>query len=334
MSLAVSGTYSPSYNDTASTAHIQIHKSGYCPLHPDVKIRFRESTFGSKTHKECPRCEELHQIEVENKRLKIDEVDAILQKKENEIKERDSKIEEQESKINVLVSHQAKESKKAEVIEREAVRKVLLKDVKRPVKVTLLGEGRVGKTSILLRYTKGEYSDNQVSTLQASYLQKNVYVLDNNRLSLHVWDTAGQERFHALAVMYYRDADACVLVYDITDKDSFAKCKSWYKELRRIAGNHIIVYLIGNKADLEKYRDVNKLEVDEYAQHYGMRHYLISAKQNKGLDDFFNQLMLDLYNQRLEEDRKNGVQGVVTLKRSKLVISEEKKESSDCCIVS
>jgi small GTP-binding protein len=326
MSLAVSGTYCPSYNDTAATAHIQIHKSGYCPLHPDVKIRFRESTFGSKTHKECPRCEELHQIEVQNKRLKIDEVDAILQKKENEIKERDSKIEEQESKINVLV--QAKESKKAEVIEREAVRKVLLKDVKRPVKVTLLGGVCVGKTSILRRYTKGEYSECQGSTISASYSQKNVCVLDNNRLSLDIWDTAGQERYRNVAVMYYRNADACVLVYDITDEKSFATCKSWYHELRKIAENHIIVYLIGNKADLEKKRDVNKLEVDEYAQHYGMRHYLISAKLNEGVDDFFNQLMLDLYNQRLEENRKNDVQGVITLKR------EEKKESSDCCVVS
>ena len=72
-------------------------------------------------------------------------------------------------------------------------------------KVVLLGEGRVGKTSILLRYTRGEYSDRQVSTLQASYLDKKI-TLGTSEVQLSIWDTAGQERFHALGPIYYRDA--------------------------------------------------------------------------------------------------------------------------------
>jgi Ras-related protein Rab-21 len=72
-------------------------------------------------------------------------------------------------------------------------------------KIVLLGEGRVGKTSILLRYIRGEYSDNQISTLQASYLDKKITVAGSN-VQLSVWDTAGQERFHALGPIYYRDA--------------------------------------------------------------------------------------------------------------------------------
>ena len=72
-------------------------------------------------------------------------------------------------------------------------------------KVVLLGEGRVGKTSILLRYTRGEYSDRQISTLQASYLDKKINV-GATSVQLSIWDTAGQERFHALGPIYYRDA--------------------------------------------------------------------------------------------------------------------------------
>lgn len=80
-------------------------------------------------------------------------------------------------------------------------------------KIVLLGEGRVGKTSILLRYIRGEYSDNQISTLQASYLDKKISVSGAN-VQLSVWDTAGQERFHALGPIYYRDASKyCVSIY-------------------------------------------------------------------------------------------------------------------------
>jgi Ras-related protein Rab-21 len=95
-------------------------------------------------------------------------------------------------------------------------------------KVVLLGEGRVGKTSILLRYTKGEYSDRQVSTLQASYLDKRVSI-GRSAEQLSIWDTAGQERFHALGPIYYRDASGALLVDDITDAESFNKVKNWVK---------------------------------------------------------------------------------------------------------
>ena len=100
-------------------------------------------------------------------------------------------------------------------------------------KVVLLGEGRVGKTSLVLRFCKDTFSESQSPTIQASFLDKAVTV-GENRISLAIWDTAGQERFHALGPIYYRDADAALLVFDITDPDSFTKVKSWVKELRKM----------------------------------------------------------------------------------------------------
>jgi len=160
---------------------------------------------------------------------------------------------------------------------------------KKVFKVVLLGEGRVGKTSILLRYIEGKYDDKQVSTLQASYLEKSIKVGSTN-VKLSVWDTAGQERFHALGPIYYRDADAALLVYDITDAESFKKVKNWVKELRRIVGDKISINIAGNKVDLENKRHVDKEAAEAYAVSVNANHYHTSAKQNKNLDEVFEDL--------------------------------------------
>jgi Ras-related protein Rab-21 len=165
-------------------------------------------------------------------------------------------------------------------------------------KVVLLGEGRVGKTSLLLRYVKDSFDDRQVSTIQASYLEKRLN-LGNKTINLAIWDTAGQERllfsnalavslrksihciyflpsrFHALGPIYYRDANGALLVYDITDKESFAKVKNWVKELRKIVGEDIELCIAGNKCDLEKQRQVNEDEAEAYAASVGAVHYKV-----------------------------------------------------------
>jgi Ras-related protein Rab-21 len=111
-------------------------------------------------------------------------------------------------------------------------------------KIVLLGEGRVGKTSLVLRYINNVFSDKQQSTVQASFLTKRLSIGDRV-VNLAIWDTAGQERFHALGPIYYRDADGALLVYDTTDSDSFAKVKNWVKELRKMVGQDIVLCIAG-----------------------------------------------------------------------------------------
>ncbi|KAL5016745.1 hypothetical protein ScPMuIL_006334 [Solemya velum] len=89
-------------------------------------------------------------------------------------------------------------------------------------KVVLLGEGCVGKTSLVLRYVENKFNDKHLTTLQASFLNKKI-TFGGKRVNLAIWDTAGQERFHALGPIYYRDSNGAILVYDITDEDSFQK---------------------------------------------------------------------------------------------------------------
>ena len=99
-------------------------------------------------------------------------------------------------------------------------------------------------------------------SLQASFLNKKLN-LRGKRVNLSIWDTAGQERFHALGPIYYRDANGAVLVYDITDADSFTKVKNWVKELRKMLGNDISLAIAGNKVDLEKQRHVSAESAEE-----------------------------------------------------------------------
>lgn len=196
-------------------------------------------------------------------------------------------------------------------------------------KIVLLGEGRVGKTSILLRYTKGEYNDRQISTLQASYLDKKVNV-GARQVNLSVWDTAGQERFHALGPIYYRDADGALLVYDITDAESFNKVKKWVKELRKIVGNDITIAIAGNKIDLEKNRSVLEQEALTYASSVSANHFHTSAKANKGLDEVFSDLATRILDRKKTDE-------IAAPTRQKLVIVEDynkevtKKEKKGCC---
>ena len=103
---------------------------------------------------------------------------------------------------------------------------------------------------------------NNTFWFQASYLDKRVSVGTTNA-QLSVWDTAGQERFHALGPIYYRDADGALLVYDITDAESFTKVRKWVKELRKIVGEGISIVIAGNKIDLERNRQVNEKEALE-----------------------------------------------------------------------
>lgn len=173
-------------------------------------------------------------------------------------------------------------------------------------KIVLLGEGCVGKTSCVLRYVEDAFNDKHLTTLQASFLNKKLNIR-GKRVNLNIWDTAGQERFHALGPIYYRDADGAVLVYDITDTDSFGKVKKWVKELRKMLGaENISLVIAGNKTDLEKQRQVDADTAREYAQSVDASHFDTSAKLNRGIEEMFLELSQKMILRADEKSRSQG----------------------------
>jgi len=153
-------------------------------------------------------------------------------------------------------------------------------------KLVLLGESAVGKSSLVLRFVKGQFHEYQESTIGAAFLTQTV-CLDDTTVKFEIWDTAGQERYHSLAPMYYRGAQAAIVVYDITNQDTFGRAKTWVKELQRQASPNIVIALAGNKADLANKRMVEYEEAQTYAEENSLLFMETSAKTAMNVNDIF-----------------------------------------------
>ncbi|XP_078460191.1 ras-related protein Rab-5B-like [Lampetra planeri] len=153
-------------------------------------------------------------------------------------------------------------------------------------KLVLLGESAVGKSSLVLRFVKGQFHEYQESTIGAAFLTQTV-CLEDTTVKFEIWDTAGQERYHSLAPMYYRGAQAAIIVYDITNQDTFSRAKTWVKELQRQASPNIVIALAGNKADLASKRIVEFEEAQSYADDNGLLFMETSAKTAMNVNDIF-----------------------------------------------
>mmetsp|Transcript_20504 Transcript_20504/g.44846 ORF Transcript_20504/g.44846 Transcript_20504/m.44846 type:complete len:208 (+) Transcript_20504:339-962(+) len=200
-------------------------------------------------------------------------------------------------------------------------------------KVVLLGEGRVGKTSLVLRYVQNTFCDTQPATIQASYLTKRITV-DGKTINLAIWDTAGQERFDALGPIYYRDADAALLVFDITDVDSFARVKKWVRELKKMAGKEIVLVVAGNKIDRERERMVPAEEADAYAKSIDGHIIGTSAKLNKGVEQAFLHIARQIIAKKGNAKPTGGLSASSSRRRANIQVVEERKppkKESDCC---
>jgi len=153
-------------------------------------------------------------------------------------------------------------------------------------KLVLLGESSVGKSSLVLRFVKGQFLDFQESTIGAAFLTQTV-CLNDTTVKFEIWDTAGQERYHSLAPMYYRGAQAAIVVFDITSSESFEKAKSWVAELQRQGSPNIVIALAGNKCDLANKRAVQASAAQAYADDNGCLFMETSAKSNTNVTELF-----------------------------------------------
>lgn len=159
-------------------------------------------------------------------------------------------------------------------------------------KLVFLGEQSVGKTSLITRFMYDTFDKTYQATIGIDFLSKTMY-LDDRTIRLQLWDTAGQERFRSLIPSYIRDSSVAVVVYDVSNKNSYDNTSKWIEEVKQEKGDDVIIVLVGNKVDLSE-KEVNNDQVKEYCDNNGILFIETSAKSGFNVKQLFKRIALAL----------------------------------------
>ena len=174
-------------------------------------------------------------------------------------------------------------------------------------KVLLLGNSDVGKSSLILRYVDQVWSDTFVPTIGVDFKVKTLE-LQNKQIKMQIWDTAGQERFRNVISSYFRGAHGILLIYDVTNRDSFKNLESWLIEIEQNSSENVLKVLIGNKNDLVDDKEIKTEEGQAFANRNGMQFIETSAKENTNVTEAFEclvKLMMEFNSEKKAPTTKN-----------------------------
>ena len=164
----------------------------------------------------------------------------------------------------------------------------------RKIQILTLGDGKVGKTSILKRYNEDAFTSHHLTTIGIDFITRDVQI-NNETVPVKIWDTAGQERFRTITHTFYKQAEGVLLVFDVTDKTSYENLHNWINSIHEHADEKIIKYLIANKIDMNEERKVTKEEGQKMANQYNMKYFETSAKTNTNITESIEGLAKDIF---------------------------------------
>ncbi len=177
-------------------------------------------------------------------------------------------------------------------------------------KILLLGDSGVGKSSILNKYVDNIFSDSFISTIGVDFKISNK-TIKNTKVKLQIWDTAGQERFKTIVSSYYRGAHGIIMVYDITDINSFENVKHWMSEINRHCNNNIQILLVGNKSDLYRHRQVNHSDATNFAKFHNIQFIETSAKTSENIENCFTKIIENIIDNSQFTNNKKNINNVI-----------------------
>lgn len=160
-------------------------------------------------------------------------------------------------------------------------------------KLLLIGDSGVGKSCLLLRFADDTYTESYISTIGVDFKIRTIE-LDGKTVKLQIWDTAGQERFRTITSSYYRGAHGIIIVYDVTDRQSFQNVEHWLKEIDKYATGNVNKLLVGNKSDLQSKKVVTYDEAKEFADKHGIKFLETSAKNSHNVEQAFQTMATEI----------------------------------------
>ncbi|WOK97639.1 ras-related protein Rab11D-like [Canna indica] len=203
-------------------------------------------------------------------------------------------------------------------------------------KVVLIGDSAVGKSQILARFARNEFSLDSKATIGVEF-QTRTLVIQHKSVKAQIWDTAGQERYRAVTSAYYRGAVGALLVYDITKRQSFDHIPRWLEELRSHADRNIVIMLVGNKTDLEDQRAVTTEDAKEFAQKENVFFLETSALEATNVENAFQNVLTEIFNivnrKNLTSDPQSN-NSAPALPGKKIIIpgpAQEIPKNKTCC---
>ncbi|KAH0727711.1 hypothetical protein KY290_003415 [Solanum tuberosum] len=192
-------------------------------------------------------------------------------------------------------------------------------------KLLLIGDSGVGKSCLLLRFADDSYLDSYISTIGVDFKIRTVEQ-DGKTIKLQIWDTAGQERFRTITSSYYRGAHGIIIVYDITDQESFNNVKQWLSEIDRYASENVNKLLVGNKSDLNDNRAVSYDTAKAFADEIGIPFMEASAKSATNVEQAFMAMAAEIKNRMATQPTSNNAKPPTVQIRGQPV-----NQKSGCC---
>ena len=157
-------------------------------------------------------------------------------------------------------------------------------------KILLLGDSEVGKSCFLMRYSENVFIENYITTIGLDYKLKTVKLDTGKTIKVQLWDTAGQDKYRTIAKNYYKGSHGILLLYDITKQSSFDNIREWVRDIKEEVNEKAILFLIGNKIDMEDQRKIPKEKGVELAEEFKIPFFEASAKSGENVDEVYKAL--------------------------------------------
>ena len=193
------------------------------------------------------------------------------------------------------------------------------------IQIIMIGECGVGKTSLIRRYTNNIFNSNHLETIGIEFYNREERI-NNKIIQIKFWDTAGQEIFHSLTKNFYKKADGIIIVYDITNKESFERVQDWIKSVYDNTETYkeIQMIIVGNKIDLEEKREVRKEDGLKIGKYYEIDFFEASAKNAEGVNNFMIKIIGDILNNKVND------RNTINIKNYKSGIDGDDNDTRNC----